>query len=295
MKQEGRGEKMNINENMTLADVVKEYPQTIPYLNELHLDYCCGGHESIRVLAREKNVDQAKLLAKLNDLAEKAVNRNTNTAESINRFRKLSANEMLDDLEKTHHITEREMMNEVESYLDKILVVHYPNHGELLSQLHHLYMMLEADLKEHFAKEERLIFPIMRENPAPNQDQVNGVKELEEEHSKAGDLIKKIQVLTSNFTLPEDACPSFAHTYEVMENLFEDIFIHIFKENSVAFPEYYEKMPQGEEALCAHGCGEAFGKTFCGTEEESLDKFKEAADTYAEEIFHNTYTGVRGE
>lgn len=119
---------MNINENMTLADVVKEYPQTIPYLNELHLDYCCGGHEPIHVLAREKNVDQAELLAKLNELAEKAVNRNTNTVESINRFRKLSVNEMLDDLEKTHHITERKMMNEVESYLDKILVVHYPHH-----------------------------------------------------------------------------------------------------------------------------------------------------------------------
>ena len=90
---------MNINENMTLADVVKEYPQTIPYLNELHLDYCCGGHDPIHVLAREKKMDQAELLAKLNELAEKAVNRNTNTADSINRFRELTVSEMLDDLE----------------------------------------------------------------------------------------------------------------------------------------------------------------------------------------------------
>ena len=284
---------MNINENMTLADVVKEYPQTIPYLNELHLDYCCGGHDPIHVLAREKKMDQAELLAKLNELAEKAVNRNTNTADSINRFRELSVSEMLDDLESTHHITERKLMNEAEAYLDKILVVHYPHHGELLTRLHHLYMMLEADLKEHFAKEERLIFPIMRENPTPDFDQVNAVKELEEEHSKAGDLIKKIQELTNHFTLPNDACASFAHTYEVMEQLFEDIFVHIFKENSVAFPEYYEKMPHVAEAPGACGCGEAFGKTFCGSEAESVDKFKEAADTYAEEIFHNTYTGGR--
>ena len=33
-----------ITSKMTLAEVVKQYPQTIPYLNDLHLDYCCGGH-----------------------------------------------------------------------------------------------------------------------------------------------------------------------------------------------------------------------------------------------------------
>ena len=33
-----------ITAKMSLADIVKQYPQTIPYLNNLHLDYCCGGH-----------------------------------------------------------------------------------------------------------------------------------------------------------------------------------------------------------------------------------------------------------
>ena len=40
---------------------------------------------------------------------------------------------------------------------------------------------------------------------------------------------------------PEDACPTFRHTYATMEALFDDIFIHIFKENSIAFPEYAEQ------------------------------------------------------
>ena len=26
----------------TLAEVVRDYPQSIPFFNELHLDYCCG-------------------------------------------------------------------------------------------------------------------------------------------------------------------------------------------------------------------------------------------------------------
>ena len=42
-----------ITAKMTLAEVVKQYPQTIPYLNDLHLDYCCGGHLPIDVYKRQ--------------------------------------------------------------------------------------------------------------------------------------------------------------------------------------------------------------------------------------------------
>jgi regulator of cell morphogenesis and NO signaling len=234
-----------ITSEMTLADVVKAYPQTIPYLNDLHLDYCCGGHQPIRTLAG--TVKESELLEQLNAIASKPVQTEDNRAEDIERFRTLSIAEMIDDVQETHHVKERQLMAETEAYLNKILVVHYPNHGELLSRLHHLYALLKADLEEHFAKEERLTFPLMKEHPLPEQAQIDAVKELEAEHSAAGDLIKEIQKLTNEFELPADACPTFAHTYQLMESLFEDIFIHIFKENSILFPEYYEK---GETSTC---------------------------------------------
>ena len=46
-----------ITKEMTLADVVKEYPGTIPYLNEYRLDYCCGGHDPIEKIAKEKKFE----------------------------------------------------------------------------------------------------------------------------------------------------------------------------------------------------------------------------------------------
>ncbi len=231
-----------INEQMTLADVVKLYPQTIPYLNELHLDYCCGGHDPIEKLAKEKKVDSAELLSTLNKIIEKSASTVTSTADDLERFRKLSVDEMLVDLENTHHVKERELMAQVEMYLNKILIVHYPAHGEELTRLHHKYSALKADLEEHFAKEERAIFPLMHQFPVPTVEDIKAVKVLEDEHSNAGDVIKEIQAMTNNFTLPADACPTFAHTYALMQELLEDIFIHIFKENSITFPEYYEKL-----------------------------------------------------
>ena len=52
-----------ITKDMTLADVVKAHPNTIGFLNGLHLDYCCGGHEAISIAIREKGMDVEKFLA----------------------------------------------------------------------------------------------------------------------------------------------------------------------------------------------------------------------------------------
>ena len=197
-----------ITKDMTLADVVKAHPNTIGFLNNLHLDYCCGGHDAISIAVREKG---------------------------------LAVEKFLDDLEATHHVTDRQLMAETEQLLNKILIVHYPHHGEMLTRLHHLYAGLKAELEEHFAKEEQLVFPLMRQHPHPDEKTLALVQELENEHTGAGDIIKEIQELTDNFTPPADACPTFRRTYTVMEELFDDVFIHIFKENSIAFPEYAEQ------------------------------------------------------
>ena len=60
-----------ITKDMTLADVVKAYPNTIGFLNGLHLDYCCGGHDPIATAVREKGLDVDKFLAELNQAASR--------------------------------------------------------------------------------------------------------------------------------------------------------------------------------------------------------------------------------
>lgn len=229
-----------ITKDMTLAQVVKDHPNTISFLNGLHLDYCCGGHEAISIAIKEKGMDVDAFLKELNEVAARPVAK-ADVHEDIDTFEALAVNDMLDDLEATHHVTDRKLMAETEELLNKILIVHYPHHGEMLTKLHHLYAGLKAELEEHFAKEERLVFPMMRQHPHPDEATLAEVKKLEDEHTGAGDIIKEIYTLTDNFTPPADACPTFQRTYQVMESLFDDIFIHIFKENSIAFPEYAEQ------------------------------------------------------
>lgn len=171
-----------ITKDMTLADVVKVHPNTIGFLNGLHLDYCCGGHDPIGQAVAARGLDVDKFLKDLNEAADRPTAM-SNVQENIEAFKVLSVDNMLDSLEATHHVTERQMMAEAEQLMNKILIVHYPHHSELLTQLHHLYGMLKIDLEEHFAKEERLVFPLMHEHPHPDADTLAYVKELIEEHS----------------------------------------------------------------------------------------------------------------
>ena len=174
-----------ITKDMTLADVVKAYPNTIGFLNGLHLDYCCGGHDPIATAVREKGLDVDKFLAELNQAAErKAAQRDVHG--DIEAFKTLAVTEMLDDLEATHHVTDRRLMAETEELLNKILIVHYPHHGKMLTRLHHLYAGLKAELEEHFAKEEQLVFPLMRQHPHPDSQTLALIQDLEAEHTGAG-------------------------------------------------------------------------------------------------------------
>lgn len=66
-----KGSDTMITKDMTLADVVKAHPNTIGFLNGLHLDYCCGGHDPIAMAVREKGLDVDKFLAELNQAAAK--------------------------------------------------------------------------------------------------------------------------------------------------------------------------------------------------------------------------------
>ena len=46
----------------TLADVVRDYPQTIPFFNELHLDYCCGGGIPLEEAVKNTDLDAEKVV-----------------------------------------------------------------------------------------------------------------------------------------------------------------------------------------------------------------------------------------
>ncbi|HKL60532.1 MAG TPA: hemerythrin domain-containing protein, partial [Sphaerochaeta sp.] len=150
----------------------------------------------------------------------------------------LSVAELIDHIEATHHLAERNLLSEVDEKLNTILRAHYTHHKEELLTVHSLFSNLRKELLQHFAEEEEEVFPLLRTKATPQS--IMMVESLEDDHEAAGDLIKSLQEATRSFSAPADGCPTYVATYALMKTLVEDVFLHIFKENSILFPKYKE-------------------------------------------------------
>lgn len=220
----------------SIKDFVRENPARTKFFNEKKIDYCCGGDQPLTEALAEKGLDPIAFYKEMEmfedqnqEMTSKAL-----TTDIIN----LSVPDLLDHLQETHHVSERKLLFEIDQHLNKILRVHFEAHGEELIELHNLFADLKKDLEVHFVREDEIHFPAIRNawrKGAITPELIAELKELEEDHDAAGELIHKIQALTSDFTAPQGTCMTYERTYALLKELIESVFIHIYKENSVLF------------------------------------------------------------
>ncbi len=222
--------------NQKLSTLVKDYPFATIFLNERHIDYCCGGSHMLYESIAEAGYDRQEFLSSLEAFLSDA--QNTYKATVDPSLYALSVEDLIDHIEATHHIAERDLIASVDEKLNTILRAHYSNHKEELLTVHSLFSDLRKELLQHFVEEEEEVFPLLRGKATPQS--IMMVESLEDDHEAAGNLIKGLQEATRSFTPPADGCPTYVATYSLMKTLVEDIFLHIFKENSILFPKYKE-------------------------------------------------------
>ena len=60
------------------------------------------------------------------------------------------------------------------------------------------------------------------------------------EHEDAGALLGQMRRITSNYTIPPDACISYQTLYEALDAFEKDLHQHIHLENNILFPRAVE-------------------------------------------------------
>lgn len=219
---------------MKLSQLVRKHPVATTFLNDHHIDYCCGHDTLVLDAIQQAGFDKDVFLADLKTFIEREELRLSPTIKE--ELYDMSVDQLIDHLEATHHIDERELLSQVDQRLSKILVVHYRSHKDELIEVAKLFGQLRIELLIHFAQEEREVFPLMREDSSI--EALEKVEALEADHENAGNLIKALTKATNNFTAPYDACPTYVSAYALMKKLVEDVFIHVFTENTILFPAY---------------------------------------------------------
>lgn len=231
-----------IDNSITVGDLVLLHPQLRQSLEQLGLDYCCGGKKSLKIAAESAGVPWTTVEAVLNEALEKqpsASSRDWNTAP---------LSELADHIVNTHHAFMKEQLPRLDNLLAKVEKAHGERHGKMLTQLRRAYNSIRSELEAHLMKEEQILFPLIKETEAFGNGSgkkvvshcgsvANPIQQMESEHDSAGNELAIMRKLTGGYQLPSDACQTFAALYEGLAAMEADLHEHIHLENNILFPK----------------------------------------------------------
>ena len=225
-----------INKNQSLGEIVSIFPGASEIFNRYKIDYCCGGHDTLAAALDEINLDHEKVIEELNNEYEKFIKTNSEYKD----WRKEKPSTLIKHIVETHHEFTKNQLKEIDTLLFKVLKVHFKNHGEELLKVHKYFGTLKTELEEHLIKEEENLFPLIETFEITKEGSVLSeihqvIKNTEDEHDAAGNIIKELEKITRDFNAPVGACTSFKLVYTKLHDLEKDLFIHIYLENSVLF------------------------------------------------------------
>lgn len=216
----------------TLAAIVDANPASVRILERHQLDYCCGGHRTLEQACAERDLDPAAVLAELGALQPAAAADWTTMGPA----------QLVDHIESTHHRYLHEELPRLAALTDKVVGVHGTRHPEL-HRVKVTFSALRDDLEPHLMKEERVLFPMIREladaTTAPTfhcGSVANPIQMMMFEHDHAGDLLAHLRTVANGYEPPADACASYQALYRGLAELEADTHLHVHKENNVLFP-----------------------------------------------------------
>ena len=151
-------------------------------------------------------------------------------------------NELADHIEKQHHGYLRQALPRLSSLLEQLAGARGEGSPELL-ELRDVFGSLRAELEAHLAKEEQLLFPMIRELEASATlpdfhcgTLRNPIRVMEMEHDAAQRALLRLRELTRDYDPPEHADARYRDALAGLAELDADLRQHIYKESSVLFP-----------------------------------------------------------
>ena len=233
-----------ITATKTIAELVVEHPETRKFLEEMGIDYCCGGKSSLEEACVKAGLSQHDIVQRLKKVIEGAGRGQTDQKN----LDKISLSKLINHIIDEHHAFLKEALPRLKNLREKVYRAHQRGHGQLLESLGQILEKLRIDIEMHLAKEEQILFPLIEQieryikngGPEPNMhcgNITNPINQMEYEHEVAGGLLAEIRKTTSGYNPPADACESFKALYEGLRELEDNLHEHIHLENNILFPK----------------------------------------------------------
>ncbi|MEE8577861.1 MAG: iron-sulfur cluster repair di-iron protein [candidate division Zixibacteria bacterium] len=218
-----------------IGEIVAEKLSRSRVFEQYGLDYCCGGQVTLDEACKGKGIDPNEVLKALSKMDAEV------KEDDSTDWRKEALTKLADHIEETHHVYLKKELPRLNQLMEKVVMAHSENHPEL-SQVAGTLNTLTAELTQHLAKEEEILFPIIRQmestgNPESHCGEVaNPIQVMEMEHNNAGNALGSLRSLTNDYKAPADGCTTYQALFVGLSEMEFDIHQHILKESSILFP-----------------------------------------------------------
>lgn len=209
----------------TLADIAATLPGATAVFRRGKLDFCCGGRVALARAAADKGLDLGALESELGKLETLSL-----AAEHPEE-----TNDLIDFLIARYHDVHRRELPELIRLARRVEAVHRDNPA-VPAGMADLLATILSEIEQHQQKEEQILFPMMRQGGHPMI--VHPIQVMLAEHDDHGQNLRRLEALTHDFTVPEDACPTWRALYTGAAKFADDLMNHIHTENNVLFPRF---------------------------------------------------------
>ena len=236
---------MAINATKTVGELAAELPGATRIFEKLGIDYCCGGERPLNEACSAAGVKEESVISLLSDAEKLGVQR-----DEPKNWQREPLSELTNYIVNRHHTFVRTELVRLKELLAKVCSMHSGNHPELF-RIRDIIFRLQAELTDHMLKEERVLFPYIEkletavrggeQAPKPAFGTVrNPVRMMMQEHDEAGQALRNLREVSSNYQVPGDGCISFRTLYQGLEEFEKDLHHHIHLENNILFPRAAE-------------------------------------------------------
>lgn len=231
---------MVLSSTQTVRQLATEIPNATRVFEKLGIDYCCGGGKSLEAACAQVKIPVTEVLRTLEQGSVPG------EPAATPDFSQAPLSELVSYIVSRHHGYVKQEIPRLEKLLSKVVSVHGRNHAELVA-IQGVFAALAAELTSHMMKEEMVLFPYVtqmeqalesgkRAPSAPFGTVGNPVHMMEMEHEDAGNALKELRSLTSDYTPPPDACFSYNTLFAALKEFETDLHQHIHLENNILFP-----------------------------------------------------------
>lgn len=223
-----------MKEDITIGEVVALDFRAASIFREAGIDFCCGGKKSIDSTCTEKGIDRDDLIEKLEKLKE-------TPDTSGHNYIDWDAGFLSDYIVNTHHKYVLKTLPELVAYTAKIASVHGEHHPEL-GIVADLFSQINKELLQHLKNEEEIFFPSIKQAKDSGSESAKAtikseISRLSEEHEFAGGTMDKINVITSNYKVPDDGCNTYKVAFQLLREFEDDLHTHVHLENNIRYPK----------------------------------------------------------